>query len=131
MIPDHLCLGLLRCLLILAVLIVSVLAFGPQIELVPGGDKPNHVLAFVILAFLLDYSLPDSEFGGRKILALLTYGVFIESVQYLLPNRHFSLEDVLADILGVGVYVISIPLYRFIPVLARLKSRSTEGLTSR
>ena len=39
----------------------------------------------------------------KKVLILLSFGTQIECVQYFLPNREFSLLDVVAD--GVGIFM--------------------------
>ncbi|MBD3808821.1 MAG: VanZ family protein, partial [Epsilonproteobacteria bacterium] len=63
-------------------------------------DKANHFIAFIILYVTLSLGYPKLEVF-KKVLILLTFGIQIEAVQYFLPNREFSLLDVLAD--GVGI----------------------------
>ncbi len=74
-----------------------------------GWDKLDHVLAFVVLACLIDLSYPDLPFRLLKPVALLGYGLAIESVQYLLPTRTFSLFDLLADGVGIAFYLAGRP----------------------
>ena len=50
-----------------------------------------------------------------KILWLLGYGVMIEVVQYFLPNREASTLDVVADSVGIALYMLSIPLLKRLP----------------
>lgn len=63
-------------------------------------DKANHFIAFLTLYVTLSLGYPKLEVF-KKVLILLAFGVQIEVVQYFLPNREFSLLDVLAD--GVGI----------------------------
>ena len=80
-------------------------------------DKLLHGLAFWVLLLLVDYSWPDSRLGLGKVLTVFAYGVLIEVVQYFLPYRDFSLADLLADALGMGLYPLSVPLLRKLPWL--------------
>ena len=80
------------------------------------SDKANHVLAFYVLAFLVDYSFPEKGLGIGKIAALLAYGVLIEIAQSFLPNRTPSLIDLLADGVGITLYKLFMPVLKYIPV---------------
>ena len=89
---------------ILLFIVISYFAFTPFY--VPSvnedfGDKINHAGAFAAL-FLCFYR----GYGKGALFTcffLLGYGLFIECVQYLLPDRYFSLLDVLADSLGIAL----------------------------
>jgi VanZ family protein len=78
-------------------------------------DKVNHILAFYVLALLIDFSFPNREFGLAKVSVLLGYGLAIESIQYFLPYRSASLSDVAADAVGLLMYWFSLPVLRQIP----------------
>ena len=80
-------------------------------------DKFNHFVAFFILALLLDFSFPNFSFNMLKIILLITYGFSLEIIQHFLPNRMFSLFDVVADIVGLAGYGILIPLIKSVPIL--------------
>ena len=84
-------------------------------------DKGNHALAFAVLSLLLDFSFPGKRFGPAKIAALLGFGLSIEGMQYLLPHRVASLLDVLADAVGIALYVPCIPLIARVPMLQRAR----------
>lgn len=104
----------------LTVLLVTYLAFG-HIEETPVArvnDKLGHSTAFLSLAFLLDFASPRADWGVRKLLPLLAYGLFIEVVQYFLPYRTASLLDLAADGLGLLLYSPTLPLLKRIPGLA-------------
>ncbi len=87
------------------------------------GDKANHFAAFLVLAFLADFSFPHSRFGLPKVLALLSYGLFIEAIQYFLPYRSFSPLDLAADGIGIAVYRLSLPALMHAPFLRRRWTR--------
>lgn len=63
-------------------------------------DKANHFIAFMTLYITLSLGYPKLEVT-KKVLILLLFGLQIECVQYFLPNREFSLLDVVAD--GIGI----------------------------
>ncbi|MES9993452.1 MAG: VanZ family protein [Candidatus Thiodiazotropha sp.] len=104
--------GIFRLLLVVALIAISYLAFTPQETpvVVNINDKISHVLAFITLAFLLDFSWPQSPWNLLKAIPLATYGLFIEAVQSQLPNRLFSLWDFGADILGLLIYPLLLPI---------------------
>ena len=99
---------LFRVALFVATLVATRLATAPleAVSFVGLGDKVLHAGAFLVLAGLLDFSFPATRFGGRKVAALLAYGIGIEVVQHFVPYRSFSLLDWLADAGGVVLYVV-------------------------
>lgn len=101
-----------RLLLIAALIVISYLAFTPQNTPIVENlnDKLSHVLAFIVLAFLIDFSWPQLPWKLNKIIPLLGYGLLIEVVQSFLPHRMFSLWDMAADTLGVLIYPLLLPL---------------------
>lgn len=117
-----------RALFACAFVIVAVLAFieMPQSGLTHLSDKLQHAFAFYVLALLLDFATPRSEFGLRKFIVLMSYGVAIECVQYFLPWRESSVLDMVADAVGLLLYVAGIPLLRRLPVLRARWRRTAE-----
>ena len=81
------------------------------------NDKFCHLLAFYVLALLADFSFPNSGYLLHKFIPLLGYGILIEIIQSYLPNRFFSIFDVGADVFGLIMYGISLPLIKRVPVL--------------
>jgi len=81
------------------------------------NDKVGHIVAFLYLAFLLDFSFPESRFDILKVILLLAYGLLIEVIQYFLPYRTSSFLDLLADGVGVALYFLLIPILKYIPFL--------------
>jgi VanZ family protein len=107
---------LLLTLSLLLILLLSTIELENPI-LTSVNDKLGHVMAFAYLAFLLDFALPDSNFNLLKITPLLGYGLIIEFVQYFLPYRTFSILDMLADGVGIMIYLLIIPLLKYVPFL--------------
>ena len=105
-----------RLALGLAMLIITSMALTPT----PGevqlsvNDKLGHALAFLLLAFLSHASWPEIRFGWQQVVALLGYGLALEVIQYFIPNRYFSLLDMAADLAGILLYILLIPLIRYL-----------------
>ena len=91
-----------RSLLLLLVCVVSWLAFTPAPP--PGldsvWDKLNH---FAVFALLTVTSCVGYTSRWRVAAALLGYGIFIECVQALIPERTAEAADVLADAVGITI----------------------------
>ncbi len=88
------------------VLLVAWLAFAPFAE--PPGftwDKANHVLAFCVMAGLADAGYPGRKWELLRWGLLLGYGVVIELVQWQLPYREPSWLDLVANLVGVLLYL--------------------------
>lgn len=99
-------LGLWVCLAIITFLAFAPMASDPG----TGHDKANHILAFLVLAGLADlaYPGPVPGLGWSKSVSLLAYGLFIETVQYFLPYRESSGWDLVADGIGIWLYVAGV-----------------------
>lgn len=54
------------------------------------NDKIAHILAFYLLALLVDFSFPDRVFNRSKVLPLLVYALLMETIQYFVSYRIFS-----------------------------------------
>ena len=107
-----------RILLVVSLLLFTYLA-TIELELpvmTSIDDKFGHVLVFLYLAFLIDYSFPASRFNLLKIVPLLLYGVVIEVIQYFIPHRMFSLLDLLADGIGIVIYALLFQILRDVPL---------------
>ena len=109
----------LRVVLIASFFVITILSVIPMNDSVTAGinDKLNHILAFFVLAFLTDFSFPNSTFNLAKNLPLFFYGLSIEWVQYYIPFREFSLLDIAADVTGLLSYGILLPYLKNIPLL--------------
>lgn len=95
-----------RTLLVLTLAAISFLATTSETSAAEAlNDKVSHVLAFFVLAVLIDGSWPSSRFGAMKFLSLLGYGLFIEMMQHFLPRRSASFMDLAADVIGILLYL--------------------------
>ena len=77
-----------------------------RIEIVENSwDKFNHFLAFGVLCGLLNFGWQNGHAAKFyvKFCILLAFGAQIELVQSLLPNRYFSLLDIVADCVGIAL----------------------------
>ncbi|UYM17181.1 VanZ family protein [Endozoicomonas euniceicola] len=110
---------LARVFLAVALTTMTVLGLMPpeHIPLSDWNDKLQHIIAFVILAFLIDASWPETELNWKKALALLGYGLLLEVLQGFTDYRELSGLDLLADAAGIGLYAVTSPLFRKIPVI--------------
>lgn len=96
-----------RCCFMVTLMIVTVLALWPSQStlITTGWDKSNHMLAFFVLTWLMDYSWPTTS-NTFKLSVLLTYGLMIEIIQRNMSTRFFSLWDLLADAIGLIAYLL-------------------------
>jgi VanZ family protein len=106
----------LRLLLGLALSLATWFALTPQPVTLPEvalADKWAHLATYLLLAFLVDASWPEPGFDWRKWGFLLAYGILIELIQVQLPNRFFSLADIVANATGIALYgFLIVPLLR-------------------
>lgn len=94
---------LFRTAFFLTLCIVTVLALIPDYSQLPPvvniSDLLNHTAAFTVLSFLY---LNSFKHAYRVMLSFLgAYAIAIEAVQSLLPTRYASIEDIMADLLGI------------------------------
>jgi len=78
-------------------------------------DKSNHFFAFFVLYVLLSFSY--SLCTKVKVFWLILFAIQIEIVQYFLPNRYFSLLDILADSIGLVLGLLAYTLLKNIKFL--------------
>jgi len=89
-----------------------------HISTLDHADKIAHAVAFLGLSFLLDAGWSETDFNWRKYLPLFLLGVVIECIQYFIPERSFSLLDMLADGAGIALYGLV-----FLPILKKINIR--------
>ena len=94
---------------------LAILPVRPGAMIKTGGQY-NHIFAFWILSFLLDFSFPWHNFGPSKIISLLGYGFFIEFIQKFIPSRYCSLDDIFADLFGIFIYGVFIRFFKLMPI---------------
>ena len=87
-------------------LIISLIAFTPNNAGVnTGGDKTNHILAFIVFTIL--YYLTFKSYKKIFLYGIM-FGIYIEIVQYFLPYRSCDFLDIIVDILGLFLGTILI-----------------------
>lgn len=74
-------------------------------------DKANHFAAFFVLYILLSFAFRKLHLFS-KFLLLFAYGVQIEVVQSFIDGRYFSLLDVIADTIGIGIGIVVLKLFK-------------------
>lgn len=97
-----------RFSLFIALVAISVLAFLPDYSTLPPlvsvSDLLNHGVAFTVLTLLYRFSYTHSL--QRVFSSLFGYALLIECIQAFLPTRCASLEDVVADSVGLFVGIV-------------------------
>ena len=95
--------GLMRLGWIAAVLIVfwQATLSNPAAATTQINDKLGHFLVFFVLCYWGGWAWKQQQARYYLVGFLLLFGLAIECVQYVIPMRHFSLMDWLADIGGV------------------------------
>ncbi|MFY9143112.1 VanZ family protein [Sulfuricurvum sp.] len=87
---------------------ITVLAVIPDYSCLPSAvsisDLLNHSIAFSVLTLL--YRLSFSHTWKRILASLFAYALLIELVQAFLPTRCASIEDVVADSVGMVIGLI-------------------------
>ena len=101
------------------------------------SDKALHVLAYLILVFLLWFAVrPDSKVNWREavswrvFLIAAGYGVVDEWLQVCLSGRSASVWDFLADLAGVTGGLVLITFLSFGPALLVVTGIVIFGLTN-
>lgn len=122
---------------ILAVSAVTFLALVPE-DLAGTAyvwDKANHFIAFLVLFFLLDYSIasgsnPIEAANLAKFGALGLYAAGIECTQWYLGYRSFELADIGAGLVGLTVYLVLIPVTDKVRILHDLRCPIVQTSTT-
>ena len=92
------------------------------------ADKLKHIFAFVTLSLLLNRSSSNIENRLRNMGALLLFGIFIEFVQYFLPNRDASIEDVIADFIGILLFQLVYSFLKFTQEVLQKRELNNKSL---
>lgn len=98
-------------LMLTPVLPEELKAFFTFLELT---DKMEHFIAFFLLSFLLNRASSTITHRLRNVVALSTFGLFIEMMQHFIPNRSTSLYDLLADMAGIFTFQVLFSIYLII-----------------
>ena len=100
--------------------IIGYLLYGdlgkqPNLVKNPIGTSINHFLYFFLLTFLGSiYNLNEKKFIN-SILFLFSLSILLELLHFIVPNRAFELNDVIANGAGViAMYLIFFLKKKFI-----------------
>lgn len=83
-----------------------------------GQDKVMHFMVYGIHGFLCLLTLSDKILSLKFLqyfLALIlsiSYGIFNEIYQYFIPERQFSFGDILANSLGIAIFLLLVYIFQ-------------------
>ena len=86
---------------------------GEEINLVenPFGTTINHFISYLYVSILGFFVYLRSKNYKIIVYALFAVSVLLECIHFLIPNRSFQIEDLLANILGVVVAYFVVKIY--------------------
>ncbi|MGC8120398.1 VanZ family protein [Marinobacter sp. VGCF2001] len=99
-----------QTMLAVSVVAILYLAFTSNSYPIPASanDKINHLIAFLELTLVCRLAWPRLS-PLWFVPALLGFGLMLELVQANLPYREFSLADLGADAIGIGLGLLPWP----------------------
>ena len=92
-----------KIVLFLALIVIAVLSLAPS-EALPDtsiSDKMAHFLAYGILSLMGLNACTGKAGRWWIVFGLVLYGISLEALQTLVPDRSFSIGDIFANTLGV------------------------------
>jgi VanZ family protein len=104
-----------KVLFYITVVAVFILAITPSNhkDIIPNMDKILHATAFFVLSLELNRASSTITHRLRNMGALLAFGIFIEFAQSLTPTRDASVNDVIADLVGILLFQSLYSLFRY------------------
>jgi len=106
-----------KILFFITVFIVLILATIPSDHIhlpFKHADKLKHMSAFFLLSLLLNRASHSIITRFRNMGALLSFGFFIELIQFLTPGRTSSFLDILADLVGIILFQVSYSILKYV-----------------
>ena len=108
---------LIICFYVLYVLIITYFSLTPIEHKISTSiwDKASHFIAYLILVILI--RMVHVRFNYLTcVITCFSYSFIIECIQYFIPDRYFSILDMLANLLGTVLgaiiyYLISEKLF--------------------
>jgi len=102
-----------RLTLFLALITVTFFAAieaHPPKNKIPHLDKFIHFFVFFVLSWIVDSAIKEPLYKNRTLIAcLFLYSIGIEIMQFFIPYRHAEFYDVIANLIGMLVYLAFIP----------------------
>ena len=89
--------------------------WGMQPNLIknPFGTAINHFIYYVFISLLGFFLYVKNENFKKLVYGLFFLSIILELFHFIIPNRSFQLEDLLANIFGVMVAYFAIKIYLF------------------
>ena len=104
------------------VVLILTLLPGEKLPDVPifGIDKIVHFFIFGLLMILSAFGLykisrQENSIQSPVLISLLysvLFGIMIEVIQQYVPNRSFSVYDIIANVIGVGLGYLTFNIWR-------------------
>ena len=79
----------------------------------PFGTAINHFICYTFISLLGLYIYAKNENFKKLVYGLFFLSITLEIFHFIIPNRSFQLEDLLANISGVMVAYFVIKIYLF------------------
>jgi len=89
--------------------------WGMQPNLIknPFGTAINHFIYYVFISLLGFFLYLKNQNFKKLVYGLFFLSITLELFHFIIPNRSFQLEDLLANIFGVMVAYFVIKIYLF------------------
>lgn len=85
------------------------------------NDKIIHAAAYFSLMMAADFSWRSGKYLVIKAALVFVYSGLIEYAQDMVPGRHMSSYDLLANAVGIGLFLLLIPMFRKIDLYRALR----------
>ena len=79
----------------------------------PFGTAINHFICYICISLLGFFIYAKNENFKKLVYGLFFLSITLEIFQFIIPNRSFQLQDLLANIFGVMVAYFVIKIYLF------------------
>ncbi len=79
----------------------------------PFGATINHFIYYIYVSLLGFFLYLRTENFQKLVYALFFLSVILELFHFIIPNRSFQLNDLIANILGVAVAYSVVKIYLF------------------
>lgn len=115
---------ILRISLVLLLAAIAYLSLSPTTEISVGNDKVGHFIAYTVLMINVALvTLPKMKAFRSGIIFTICYGMLMEIGQLFAVGRTFSMYDMLANVIGVGIGVVFSMLFGkwVLKILKRMK----------
>ncbi len=96
------------------ILLSLVLSLSPASDSVPmiWNDKVIHSMSYFALMMTLDFSWRSGKQMITKSMLVLFYSGLIEYGQSFVPGREMSLADLMANAMGVLIFLLLVPVLK-------------------